>query len=84
MVVVLSEWLFFHSRAETTIERQDGEADQRADLPLRGGLGEQAKSCARVLHVGELEKAGDHHHAVVQRNVAGDRPFGQPVQQAKR
>ena len=28
----------------------------------------------------ELEKAGNHRHAVTQRNVAGDGTLGQPVQ----
>ncbi len=80
MVVVLSEWLFFQSRAETIDQRHHGEAHQRADLPLGGRVGEQSKRCPGVLHVGQMKEAGNNNHAVAQRDIAGDSPFRQAIQ----
>ena len=81
MVVVLRAWLFFHSSAETDEERDHREAHQRADLPLRRGFREQTESSAGVLHVGQMEEAGNDRNAVVQRDIAGHRPLRQAIQQ---
>src|SRR5271157_4366262 len=62
-------------------ERDHREAYQRADLPLRRRFGEQAESCASVLHMRQMEEAGDDGNAVVQWNIAGDHPFRQAIEQ---
>ena len=62
-------------------EGENGEGHQRSDLPLCRRLGEEAKCGPGVLHMRQLEEAGDDQHIFARGDVAGHRPLGDAVQQ---
>lgn len=57
-----------------------GEQYQRSCLPVHVGIGEQSKGGAGIFDVGEVEKAGNDGHTVMQGDVASHCPLGYAVE----
>ena len=78
--MLVMEWLFRQSRAETTTKADNRKQYQHRDLPLRGRVGEKTKGRAAILHMGDTEEPGNHLFAIVQRDVFRDRPLGDAIE----
>src|SRR5256885_7011900 len=78
--VVLMEWLFFQSRADTitsaTIENSTSTAIFHSD-----GDSANKPKAAPILHVRKPEEVRNYLNAVMQWNFFGDHPFRNPIEE---